>query len=209
MATIKLKVPNKLSEITLGQYQKFSKIDVKNADEDFLQKKTIEIFCGVDLKDVNKIKYTSIVRVIGIINKMFNQKAVFIDRFKMANQEFGFIPKLDDMTYGEFVDLDTLMSDWETMDQAMSVMFRKVKDSYKDKYTIEDYNIDANIDMKSMPLNVVFGAIFFLQSLGKELMKHTLNSLTKKAHKMNPQQKETLMKILDGGQHFIPLVREI
>ena len=110
MATIKLKVPNKLSEITLGQYQKFSKIDVKNADEDFLQKKTIEIFCGVDLKDVNKIKYTSIVRVIGIINKMFNQKAVFIDRFKMANQEFGFIPKLDDMTYGEFVDLDTLMS---------------------------------------------------------------------------------------------------
>ncbi len=209
MATIKLKVPNKLSEITLGQYQKFSKIDVKNADEDFLQKKTIEIFCGVDLKDVNKIKYTSIVRVIGIINKMFNQKAVFIDRFKMANQEFGFIPKLDDMTYGEFVDLDTLMSDWETMDQAMSVMFRKVKDSYKDKYTIEDYNIDANIDMKSMPLNVVFGAIFFLQSLGKELMKHTLNSLTRKAHKMNPQQKETLMKILDGGQHFIPLVREI
>ena len=209
MATIKLKVPNKLSEITLGQYQKFSKIDVKNADEDFLQKKTIEIFCGVDLKDVNKIKYTSIVRVIGIINKMFNQKAVFIDRFKMANQEFGFIPKLDDMTYGEFVDLDTLMSDWETMDQAMSVMFRKVKDSYKDKYTIEDYNIDANIDMKSMPLNVLFGAIFFLQSLGKELMKHTLNSLTKKAHKMNPQQKETLMKILDGGQHFIPLVREI
>ena len=127
----------------------------------------------------------------------------------MANQEFGFIPKLDDMTYGEFVDLDTLMSDWETMDQAMSVMFRKVKDSYKDKYTIEDYNIDANIDMKSMPLNVVFGAIFFLQSLGKELMKHTLNSLTRKAHKMNPQQKETLMKILDGGQHFIPLVREI
>ena len=63
--------------------------------------------------------------------------------------------------------------------------------------------------MKSMPLNVVFGAIFFLQSLGKELMKHTLNSLTRKAHKMNPQQKETLMKILDGGQHFIPLVREI
>ena len=198
MATIKLKVPNKLSEITLGQYQKFSKIDVKNADEDFLQKKTIEIFCGVDLKDVNKIKYTSIVRVIGIINKMFNQKAVFIDRFKMANQEFGFIPKLDDMTYGEFVDLDTLMSDWETMDQAMSVMFRKVKDSYKDKYTIEDYNIDANIDMKSMPLNVVFGAIFFLSNLRNELMKLILNYSAKEIKKITPHQRQVLEQSGDG-----------
>ena len=53
----KIKVPNKLAEITLGQYQKFSKIYTKDVDQDFLQKKMIEIFCGIPLADVNKIKY--------------------------------------------------------------------------------------------------------------------------------------------------------
>jgi hypothetical protein len=39
MTKIKLKIPNKLSELTLGQYQKFSKIYSKDADQDFVQKK--------------------------------------------------------------------------------------------------------------------------------------------------------------------------
>ncbi len=199
MATKTLKVPNKLSEITLGQYQQFSKISIENADEDFLQKKTIEIFCGVDLKDVDKIKYTSIVRVIGVINKIFDSKSIFKDRFKMNGIEYGFIPKLDNMTYGEFVDLDTLMNDWQTMDQAMAVMYRKVKDSHNDKYTIENYDADEVDDMKQMPLDIVFGAIFFLESLGKELTMHTLNYLAKDKKKINTQQRAALAKILDGG----------
>lgn len=199
MATKTLKVPNKLSEITLGQYQQFSKISIENADEDFLQKKTIEIFCGVNLKDVDKIKYTSIVRVIGVINKIFDSKSILKDRFKMNGIEYGFIPKLDNMSYGEFVDLDTLMNDWQTMDQAMAVMFREVKDTHKDKYTIVDYDADEVDDMKQMPLDIVFGAIFFLESLGKELTMHTLNYLVKDKKKINTQQRAALAKILDGG----------
>ena len=62
MKTQKLTVPNKLSEITLGQYQKFNKILGKDPDLDFLRKKTIEIFCGVELANVDQFKYTSIVR---------------------------------------------------------------------------------------------------------------------------------------------------
>ena len=209
MATQTLKIPNKLSEITLGQYQQFSKISTDDADEDFLQKKTIEIFCGINLIDVVKIKYTSIIRVIGVINKMFSQKSVFTNRFKMNNTEYGFVPKLDDMTYGEFVDLDTLMSDWSTMDQAMAVLFRKVKDTHKDKYTIEEYNQEESQDMKQMPLDVAFGAIFFLESLGKELTNHSLSYLGKKSKSMTEQQKQTLMKSMGGGLHSTPLVKAI
>ena len=209
MATQTLKIPNKLSEITLGQYQQFSKISTDDADEDFLQKKTIEIFCGINLIDVVKIKYTSIIRVIGVINKMFSQKSVFTNRFKMNDTEYGFVPKLDDMTYGEFVDLDTLMSDWSTMDQAMAVLFRKVKDTHKTKYTIEEYNQEESQDMKQMPLDVAFGAIFFLESLGKELTNHSLSYLVKKSKSMTEQQKQTLTKSMGGGLHFTPLVKAI
>ena len=197
METKTLKVPNKLSEITLGQYQQFSKISVDNADEDFLQKKTI------------KIKYTSIIRVIGVINKMFTQKSLFTNRFKMNETEYGFVPKLDDLSFGEFVDLDTLMSDWQTMDQAMAVLFRKVKDTHKDKYTIEDYNPEEMKDMKQMPLNIAFGAIFFLQSLGKELTSHSLSYLAKQPQLMTTQQREALTKSMAGGLAFTQLAKAI
>jgi hypothetical protein len=49
-------VPTSLSEVTLKQYQKFLKIQEMNEDEMFLQTKMIEIFCGVEHKDVLSIK---------------------------------------------------------------------------------------------------------------------------------------------------------
>tara|TARA_R110002020_G_scaffold429294_2_gene638815 strand:- start:85 stop:732 length:648 start_codon:yes stop_codon:yes gene_type:complete len=208
MATQTLKVPNKLSEITLGQYQQFSKISTDDAEEDFLQKKTIEIFCGVDLKDVNTFKYSSIIKVIQIINKMFNQKPSLTQRFKYKKYEFGFIPKLDDMSFGEYVDLDTLMSDWETMHEAMAVLFRKIENKTKNDYTIVDYNINETEDMKQMPLDVALGAIFFLDSLKTELYNHILNYLKTESKKIKTEQKQHLQKIMDGGFHFTPLVKE-
>ena len=41
MAIKKIEVPNDMSEITLGQYQKFAKLVEKEQEEDFLQKKMI------------------------------------------------------------------------------------------------------------------------------------------------------------------------
>ena len=64
----KIDVPNKLSEITLGQYQKFSKIFTEDTDQDFLQKKMVEIFCGIPLAEVNKIKYSSVRKVVKVPN---------------------------------------------------------------------------------------------------------------------------------------------
>ena len=51
---IELSVPDELSDITLGQYQKYLKILDQNKDDDnaaeFINMKTIEIFCNVDFK---------------------------------------------------------------------------------------------------------------------------------------------------------------
>lgn len=203
MKTQKLTVPNKLSEITLGQYQKFNKILGKDPDLDFLRKKTIQIFCGVELASIENYKYTSIVHVTEIINKMFEEKPKLIQRFEKNGVEYGFIPVLTDMTFGEFVDLDTLMSDWDTMDDAMGVLFRKVKQKHKDQYIIEDYDSDKRVNMSDMPLDVALGAIFFLQSLRKECLKHLEFYLQKQVRKLSPQMRKHLEKLSDGGQPSI------
>ena len=207
MITKTLKVPNKLSEITLGQYQVFSKILEGDPDVDFMQKKTIEIFCGVDLNNVSKFKYSSIVNVIDIINKMFEQKPKLIDQFKLNGVEYGFIPKLDDMTFGEFVDLDVLMNDWDTMDQAMSILYRKIKSKKDGKYIIEKYNSEKTHSFKNMPLDVALSSIFFFKNLNKELVNHILLYLEKEMQQLPVDQRQNLQKILDGGGRFMQLLK--
>ena len=161
MVKTKLTVPSKLSEITLGQYQKFAKIAEKDQEEDFLQKKMIEIFCGVPLKYVDNFKYTSIKKVTTVLVQMFKEKTNLIERFKMDGVEYGFIPKLDDMSFGEYADLDQLMKDWDTMDKALAVLYRPVKKSYSGRYIIEEYDVDKTKPMAGMPLDVAFSAVFF------------------------------------------------
>ena len=57
---LELTLPSSISEIPLVNYQKFLKVQEKSNDEEFIVQKMIEIFCGIQLKDVVKIKYTEL-----------------------------------------------------------------------------------------------------------------------------------------------------
>ena len=208
MSKAELTVPNKLSEITLGQYQKFSKIFKEDTDQDFLQKKMIEIFCNIPLAEVNKFKYSSINKVVKILSDMFNQKPDLKELFEMDGVEYGFIPKLDDMTFGEFVDLDTYSGDWQEMDKAMSVLFRPIKEKFRGRYLIKEYSGDLE-PMKQMPLDVALGAIFFLLNLNDQLMKHTLAYSKEELKNTTIQQLQTSTLNGDGIQACINSLEQI
>tara|TARA_B100000287_G_scaffold7034_1_gene6870 strand:+ start:1944 stop:2591 length:648 start_codon:yes stop_codon:yes gene_type:complete len=208
MAIKKLVVPNDMSEITLGQYQKFAKTVEKKNEEEFLQKKMIEIFCDIDLKEVSQYKYSAIKKITKILSEMLEQKPKLKMRFNYKGKELGFIPKIEDLSFGEFVDLDMLMKDWDTMDKALGILYREIENKFSEKYTIVRYNADKIEDMRGMPLDVALGAIFFLQNLKKELMNHTLSYSVKALKSMTPQQKELLQNSMDGSGASLPLVME-
>ena len=173
-----LNIPESLSEVTLDQYQKWLKVAEGKDLDNFLQQKMIEIFCGVTLKQVMLIKAKDIESIVAQISKLFDQKnSKFIDRFKYQEKDFGFIPKLDDMTFGEYVDLDNYLADWQLMHKAMSVLFRPITFKKKNQYLIEDYETADKYNMKQMTLDVVFGSLVFFWNLRNELQKHILNYL--------------------------------
>tara|TARA_R100000329_G_scaffold114636_1_gene94134 strand:+ start:12271 stop:12900 length:630 start_codon:yes stop_codon:yes gene_type:complete len=198
MRSQKIIVPTKLSEINLGQYQKFSKINVKESNQDFMYKKMVEIFCGIPLQDVDKIKYSSIKNVISKLSKMFDEKPRLINIFKINGKEYGFHPQLSEMTFGEYVDADTYFADWQTMHKAMRVLYRPVKEKFRGSYLIEDY--DGNIDdtMKKMPLDAAFGSVFFFYNLRKELLKVILRYSRKKRSQDLMMQMQDFQKNGDG-----------
>jgi len=175
-----LTIPSSLSEISLSQYQKFLKIQENNKESYFLQCKMIEIFCNLDAKSVRLIKLTDASRVVQILNDMFDSKPQLVKTFELSGVEYGLIPNLDEISLGEYVDLDTYMGDWDNMHIAMNVLYRPIKEKLGDKYLIKEYDVDAKDKINDIPMDVVFGAVFFLYNLGIDLSKVMVDYLENK-----------------------------
>ena len=172
-----INIPETLNEVTLKQYQKWLKIaDGKELDS-FLQQKMVEIFCNIPLKQVLQIKASDINNICEELTKLFNNEPKFIDRFTLNDKEFGFIPKLDDISFGEYVDLDTYLADWDLMHKAIGVLFRPITYKKKKQYLIENYESSDKYDMSETTLDIVFGSIVFFYSLRNELQKTILSYL--------------------------------
>ena len=205
---MELTVPNKLSEITLKQYQKFLKIQETNTDDAFLRFKMIEIFCNIDAQAVRQLRLSDTNKIIEILNNVFEEKPKLTETFKLGDVEYGFIPKLEDISLGEYVDLDTYIGNWEQMHIAMNVLYRPIKDKIKDKYTIKEYNADAEKPLDEIPLDIVFGAIFFFYNLGIDLSQTMMNYLETEGEQ-NLTHKQILGENGDGINQSLPLLKEI
>ena len=216
---LEINVPSSLSEIPLKHYQEFLKIQADSNDEEFVAQKMIEIFCGISLKDVVKMKLTSLNELIAHFTQLFSEKPKFQNRFKITSEEgeieFGFIPELEQISFGEYVDLESHLTNWETYHKAMAVMYRPIIKTRKDKYDVLPYepNKDFQELMKFAPLDVVIASSVFFWNLGNELLQATLSYLENEMKK-NKNLTATFQKQLnlqndgDGINQYMQLLRE-
>ena len=146
---------------------------------------------------------------------MFLEKPKLVTRFKINKKEYGFIPNLDDMTLGEYIDLDTYSGNYDNIEVAMNVLYRPITAKIGGKYDInkydptikEDYNPDAKEHMLNMPMDAVISSMFFFLNLGIELSEFTLNSLQRK-HPMRSEELRYLQESMDGINLFLPYLKE-
>jgi hypothetical protein len=197
---LKVVVPTSLSEITLDQYQRFVRLE---GDEEFLTHKMLEIFCGVPLAQLPNVKFKSLAGVVNRLNGMFNEKPSLKQKFTIGKQTFGFVPNLEDITFGEYVDLDNYMSSTADLHKTMAVLYRPVTNELGKRYDIEPYESAERYceTMKQAPMDVVLGATLFFYRLGNDLLNATTRSLE------NPQMNTLLSRSLeengDGILRFI------
>ena len=203
-----INVPTELNEITLKQYQKFLKVQDSKQNNTFLQTKMIEIFCNVKMQDALNIKLSDADRISILISEMFEQKPDLVKSFWLNNVEYGFVPDLDEITLGEYIDLDTYMGDWKNIQIAMNVLYRPIKQKLGEKYLIEEYDPDTKDKLINMPMDAVFGSIIFFYRLGIELSKTMMNYLENKGANLQVQGLDFL-KNGDGIQAFTDSLEEI
>ena len=214
MVKVELSVPSNLESIELWQYQKYMGVVETNKDQEateFLNLKLVEIFCGVSLKEVSSIRKQDFNKITEIIGNAFAEETPLIRHFELDGIEFGFVPNLDKISIGEYIDVESSISDWKQMHKAMSVLYRPVTKKHKDKYQIEEYSGSQEYSeaLKYMPLNAALGAMVFFYRLGKDLSSHILKSLDKvDKSKLTTQQQQTLEANGVGINQFIDLQEE-
>jgi len=208
---VNLKIPTTLNDVTLAQYQEFSKLESKLEDtnDSSIQLEIVKIFCNVSDDVVRRMKATDIAEICGIINSMFDSSNdQLLKRFTLNGVEYGFIPELDDMSFGEYMDLDTFIGDNNNLHRALNVLFRPIEYKRGNRYNIKDYDPDTSEIAKDFPLDVVLGAIVFFYNLGKDLSMVMLNSLDKKNERALAQHLLSLQSG-DGLTHSMQSLMEI
>ena len=88
--------------------------------------------------------------------------------------EYGFHPNLDDITLGEYADIETFIKNGidKQLPELMAVLYRPITEKKNDIYTIDAYDGDIRIrteEMKQMSAEQVQSALVFFYRLGKEL----------------------------------------
>ena len=212
---VQINVPSTLNEIPLKHYQDFLNVQKNSSDEEFIAQKMVEIFCGIRLIEVAKIKLTSLNELIVHFTTLFGQTPKFQPTFKIGDIEFGFIPELEEISFGEYVDLDSHLQSWDNFHKAMAVLYRPIKTRKGDKYDIKDYEPNADMQelMKFAPLDVCIAASLFFWTLESDLLQATLNYLEKEIAK-EKNLSQTLAKQLnlqndgDGIKAFMQSLKE-
>jgi len=154
------------------------------------------------LEEVMRLKYKDSEEIVEILNKTFDSKPPLVRKFKLGKIQYGFNPSLDEMSLGEYIDLDTYIGDWDNIEKAMNVLYRPIVASVKDKYAIDEYKVGDEQYLLDMPMSAVTSSIFFLMKLGLDLSNHILKSLEEGDQMEIYQQYLTLEKNGDGISQF-------
>jgi hypothetical protein len=206
---VKFQVPASLKDIPLKDYIAYQKILDANEDaqdSEFVTMKMVSIFCNVSYEDLQKLSLTQYDVVVQMLQDVFGQKPTFRNRIKIGDTDFGFIPKLDDISLGEYVDLENYMKSPTTYHKAMAVLYRPVTLKVKETYLIEDYEgSDKYAEFfLDCDLETALGAMLFFWNLGKELLGSMKTYLQEELMTMNTENAHSSGSGGDGiNQSFI------
>ena len=196
--TIEIKIPTDWSDVTIKKFIKYNDSLKDLEDERQIIIKTISILCDISehivevmkLKDLKKIQ----VNLQKLIGKPVNKD--IINKIDINGVKYGFHPNLDDLTMGEFVDIETYAKE-NDIAKMMSVLYRPIVKEQGNRYDIEPYDFDVHsensIHFEKLSINVGNAIAVFFWTLGKEQLK-TFHQSSKVV------EKNQLVQTMDGLQ---------
>ena len=212
---MRVEVPTTTKDITIEQYSKYSLI-AEDSDKEFVGHKMLNIFLGIELKDVLQIKSSEAYDLLKDIKDMLESSPPMEYTFNHDGVEYGFLPAFEQMSLGEYVDLEEYIGKPAEWHKAAAVMFRPVSDKRGGLYNIEPYMGDKRSQerAKQFPASHFINATVFFYNLSRQLL---LNSAFYLAKLMESKEMDSLtLASMDNSQgvgggstHSTRLVKEM
>ncbi|ANS03432.1 hypothetical protein [uncultured Mediterranean phage uvDeep-CGR2-KM19-C269] len=104
---------------------------------------TINMFSDIPKDVIKKLRLEDVLGMLSILSNMEEDKDTsFKATFTLHGVKYGFIPSLEDISLGEYADIETFIKNGieNNLANIMSVLFRPVVEDHKDYYIIEGYD---------------------------------------------------------------------
>jgi len=173
---MKILIPTSLEDVTIEQFIKYNRITkLEEVDDEVIMVSVIANFCDLSVEDVLKIPIKDMKEIAQQIVDVLNTEPRDIQIYK----DLGRIPNFDNISAGEYIDLDKYFTDPENYHRAMAVLYRPIKKKLGSKYILEDYkgSDDTCESMLKLPLELLLSSMVFFSNLNSELLKATRDFL--------------------------------
>ena len=197
---IKFKIDDKEYKVpevmTIDAYSKIFKIK-ELFSEEYFTAKLVSIITGAPIEDLLEGDYEQINFIAGqILTLIPITKPEFKDRFELDGVQYGFFPNWKDLTYAEFVDIDTIST--KKQDEMLNmlhvlcaVMYRPITEERSEHdFDIEKYDVKTMIKRSELFKNkldvrYVLGAQSFFTKFGRRYLAYSQASLIPKMTRWN------------------------
>jgi hypothetical protein len=177
--------------MTIGHYTKMYKLKDLFSD-DYYAAKLVNLFTGAPVEDLLETDFEKVNYLASEIIKLIPQeRPKFKDRFELDGVHYGFFPQWEDLSFAEFVDMDTISSKKEDelldfLHILCAIMYRPIvterspHDFDIEKYDIKSMKIRAELFKNKLDVGVILAAQFFFINFANKYSNYFRLSLTPK-----------------------------
>jgi hypothetical protein len=172
------------SFISIEHYSKIYKVKDLFSEEYFAAK-LINILTDASVEDILECDYQEVSYISTyILTLLPTGTPKFIDRFELDGVQYGFFPNWKDLTFAEFIDMDTLST--KKSDELLdllhilaAIMYRPiVEEKSKHDFKIEKYDVHkmkerAELFKKKLDVKYILGAQFFFIKFARKYSSYT------------------------------------
>ena len=203
-----ISVPTVWADIKLKDFQRFIGA---NPTEENAEDLALAIFCGIDKDEQSSFPVGELNDIKTIIAGVFTENPPLQRFVTIDGVKYGFHPKLEDISLGEFVDLEEYMKDpIKNAHKWMGVLYRPVTKEQFGRHEIEKYHPDKHdgAAFEDTTMDIVQGALLFFYRLEIGLQMSSLTYLRQlaKQEKSSPQEQPS-ENDGDGMQSSINLLQ--
>jgi len=205
--SVSIEIPENLSDVKLSVYKKF----ILMANEENGDEMALYQFCGLTPAQQEGMKKKDLDLIRNQIGEVLAEKPNLIKTFQFKGREYGFHPKIEDISMGEYIDLDTYLQEpYKNAERILGVLYRPITNKMFGRHSIENYDPEVHNGngFEDLSADIFLGCLLFFYRIATNLQITFLQSLEKE-EKKDMMPNPTLAGSGDGMEQYIRLLKEI